>query len=328
MGRKHVAKIRTSRCAVVDCVVDPADAARDYAASQGVPIFFDLESLFAHHRPDGVIIANPNRLHVSSTLACLDFGVPVLVEKPVSDSVASASGLLEAIERSGVPVLVGHHRRHHRAAREAKRILEAGVLGRVLLAQCSTWIYKGDDYFEIPWHSEPGAGPVLINLVHDVDLLRFLCGEIVFVEALASNIARGLAVEDSAVALIEFASGALGTLSVSDAIPSPWSWELSAAENPIYPSAGQSYLHIGAAQGALALPNLAIWRYRDKKSWWEPLLSEQEFAPPDDPLMRQLEHFCDVIADNVPPAVSVADALETLKVVEAIHFSATMRGSR
>ena len=77
-----------------------------------------------------------------------------------------------------------------------------------------------------------GAGPVLVNLIHDIDLLRFLCGPITSVRALMSNAVRRNPVEETAGILLGFASGAIGTVTVSDAVPAPWSWELTAGENP------------------------------------------------------------------------------------------------
>ena len=73
-----------------------------------------------------------------------------------------------------------------------------------------------------------------MNLIHDMDLLRHLCGEVTSVQAFESNAARGIR-EDSAVILLRFANGALGTVTVSDTIVAPWSWELTTGgENPAY----------------------------------------------------------------------------------------------
>ena len=79
----------------------------------GVEWFADTAQMLAAVNPDGVIIANPNTLHVSTALTCLAAGVPVLLEKPVGVDLAEVRTLLAASRDSGVPVLVGHHRRHN-----------------------------------------------------------------------------------------------------------------------------------------------------------------------------------------------------------------------
>src|SRR5204862_8247946 len=132
-----------------------------------------------------------------------------------------------------------------------------------------------DDYFETAWRREKGAGPVFLNLIHDVDLLRYLCGEIVSVQAQESRDQRGHAVEDTAVILLRFADGALGTVNVSDSVVAPWSWELTTGENPVYPQQDQGCYQIGGTHGALTVPQLEVWSNRDKRSWWEPLQRER-----------------------------------------------------
>lgn len=95
---------------------------------------------------------------------------------------------------------------------------------------------------------------MFINLIHDIDLFRHLLGEIVAVQARESNALRGNAVEETAVILLEFASGALGTVTVSDAVAAPWSWELTAGENPAYPRQDQSCYQIGGTRARSPFP--------------------------------------------------------------------------
>ena len=125
---------------------------------------------------------------------------------------------------------------------------------------------KPDDYFDIAWRRQEGAGPVLLNLIHDVDLFGYLCGDVVSVQAQSSNVVRGHAVEETAVILLQFASGALGTINVSDSVVAPWSWELTTGENPVYPQQDQFCYHIGGTDGALTVPQLEVWSNPEKRS--------------------------------------------------------------
>ena len=264
IGRRHVEAIALANGASLACIVDPADAARDYAAGLGVPWFPDLAAMIAKARPDGVVLATPNQLHVAGGLECVAAGLPVLVEKPVATDVASARGLIEAAEGAGVPILVGHHRRHNPLIQAAKERLNAGAIGTVVAVQATFWLFKPDDYFEVKWRRRQGAGPVLLNLIHDVDLLRHLCGEIVSVQALASNAVRSHPVEETAAILLCFENGALGTASVSDTVVAPWSWELTAKENPAYPPTDAACYLIGGTHGSLELPGACLWHNPEK----------------------------------------------------------------
>src|SRR5919204_36940 len=97
------------------------------------------------------------------------------------------------------PLLVGHHRRHNPLIEKARELVQGGALGR-LAAVAALWlVQKPAEYYDVGWRREPGGGPLLINLIHGIDDLRYICGEIVEVRAITSNAVRGFAVEDSAV---------------------------------------------------------------------------------------------------------------------------------
>jgi predicted dehydrogenase len=77
-------------------IVDPSPAVVEIAAAAGVHLFADIAALFAAQRPDGVILATPNQLHVEQALACIEAGVPALIEKPVAHSLKEGERLLQA----------------------------------------------------------------------------------------------------------------------------------------------------------------------------------------------------------------------------------------
>ena len=97
-----------------------------------MPLHASLAGLFAADRPDGVILATPNRLHVEQGLECVAAGIPALIEKPVAHAYAEGLRLCEAAERAGVRLLVGHHRRHSPILHTAVEIVNSGVLGRLV----------------------------------------------------------------------------------------------------------------------------------------------------------------------------------------------------
>lgn len=203
-------------------IADPFDSGAALAARFGTRHHRDHRALLEAERPDGAIVATPNELHLPIALDCLAAGVPVIVEKPLTNTLAEAEQLLAAERRTGLPVLVGHHRRHDTRIRRARELIDAGALGRLVAISASAFLMKPDDYFAPEWRRTPGVGGTfLINLIHEIDVLRYLCGEIVSLSAFASNATRGLAVEDTGAITFAFANGALASLVVSDTTAAP-----------------------------------------------------------------------------------------------------------
>ena len=335
IGRRHIELIQASPRTRLCAVVDPQPAAQAFAASLGVPHFASLEDLFAGQaaaRPDGVILATPNPLHVPGALVCAKHHVPALIEKPVADSLEAGLQLAEALAAQPTPMLVGHHRRHSSTLQAARRAIQSGMLGRVVTVTGSAQFYKPDSYFEQGlWRTQPGGGPILINLIHEMDNLRYLCGELESVHAVASNAARQFAVEDTAVMTLKFASGALGTFTLSDTVASPRSWEQTSGENAAYaryPS--QDCYFIAGTKGSLAVPTLHSWTHGPEDAgepgWNTPFTEKNLALEAVDPLAAQLAHFCDLIDGKAEPIITVADALQSLRAVEAVRRSIATGG--
>ena len=259
IGRRHVAHILAVPQAALAAIIDPSPAAVAWAAQHRLPCYPSFKAMQAAVTVEGVIVATPTRLHVDNGLEVIAAGIPVLVEKPIADNVGAATRLVEAAEAAGVPLLVGHHRRHNPMIQAAKATVASGKLGQLVSVHGFFWLMKPDAYFDVAWRREAGAGPILTNLIHDIDLLRYLCGEVEAVQALTSNAVRGHAIEETAVVLLRFKSGALGTINVSDSIVAPWSWEHTTGENPVYPRTDQSCYTLGGTLGSLNIPTLEFW---------------------------------------------------------------------
>ena len=328
IGRRHIELIRQSPECALAALADPLPQAAALAASLGVPAFAGLDELLRTARPDGVILATPNALHVPQALACVAHGVPTLVEKPVADRLGDALTLAGAAERAGVPILVGHHRRYSPILEAARSVIADDRLGRLVAVSGSATFYKPDAYFrDGPWRKAAGGGPILINMVHEVDTLRALlvdsAGEIVQVQALASNAARGFEVEDTAAIALRFAGGALGCFMLSDCAASPRSWEQTTGENRDYDHhCDEDCYVVAGTRGSLAVPTMRLREYEGERSWWAPMRSAHMPLREGDPLSRQLAHFCAVIRGDAAPRVTARDAARTLASTLAISEAA------
>ncbi|MFP8780798.1 Gfo/Idh/MocA family protein [Hydrogenophaga sp. RWCD_12] len=318
IGRTHIDRIHRTPGLALAGIADPSDAGRALAESLDVPWTPDHLSALERLQPQGAIVATPNPQHVPMALDCLARGVAALVEKPLADSVTEAQQLVDAQKACGVPVLVGHHRRHNPINRQARETIASGRLGRIVGANAMACFYKPQGYFAMAWRREPGGGPVLINLIHEIDMLRFLCGEIVQVQALSSNAVRGYPVEDTAAALLRFENGALGTVLLSDTAVSPWCWDMCAGEQDQYPRQDANALFIAGTHGSLSLPDLSLWHYEGERHWHQPLTREQTATSKADTYTRQLLHFAAVIRGDEAALCSALDGLRTLQATRAL----------
>lgn len=326
MGLAHMEVIQASASCTLSAIVDPSPGAAAVAQRAGVPLYASLEQLLATDRPDGLVLATPNQLHVPQGLQCVAAGLPILLEKPVATTLADGERLLQAVEASGATVLVGHHRAHSPIMAKARQVVESGQLGRLVAVMGSAAFMKPDHYYDDgPWRREAGGGPILLNMIHEVHNLRVLCGEIVAVQAFKSHATRGFVVEDTVAINLRFANGALGSFLLSDTAACARSWEQTSQENKAYPSYEDEDCYVvTGTNGSLSVPTMRIKTYPrpSDRSWWKPFEVGTVGMVRDDPLKHQMEHFCAVLRGEARPLVSVRDGLQNLRVTEAIAEAA------
>ena len=323
IGRRHAEVVRRAPELALAAVVERDQESHAAAAALGASVYSSLPDMIEAEAPDGIVLATPTPLHIDQGLTCIDAGRPVLIEKPVAVTSKDARVLIEAANSAGVPLLVGHHRRYNGTVRAAKAAIDSGAVGDIRAVQATCWFYKPDHYFEkAPWRRQKGAGPISVNLVHDVDLLRHFCGEVDAVQAVAVPSRRGFENEDLATAVLRFASGAIATISVSDSIVAPWSWELTARENQVYPATSESCYLIGGSEGGLSLPDLRVWRHDGDPDWWTPISARTLTCRMEGPLAAQMAHFARVISGEEAPLVPGMEGLKSLEAVEAVALSA------
>jgi predicted dehydrogenase len=326
IGLAHIAALRASQSCALSAIVDPSVAAGKAAAEAGVPHYSSLEELLRKDRPDGAVVATPNQLHVPHALQCLEAGVAVLLEKPIAGTVEDAAQLVEVIDSRKARVLIGHHRAHSPIMAKAKEVVDSGVLGRLVAVMGSATFLKPDHYFaEAPWRREPGGGPILLNMIHEVHNLRTLCGEVVAVQAIVSHAVRRFPVEDTAAIGLQFAGGALGSFMLSDTAACARSWEQTSQENKAYPSYDDEDCYvIAGTNGSLSVPTMRLKTYPrpQERSWWKPFELGSAPVKREDPIRRQMEHFAAVARGEAQPLVSARDGLANLRVTEAISEAA------
>ena len=323
MGLQHIKAISKSKKANLHSIVDISDNAKKLSNKYKIPLYSNVSSLLKSNQLDAVIVATPNQLHEKHTISFLKKKIPVLLEKPISDNIKSAKKIIISSKKNKTPLLIGYHRRHNAIVSKVKTIIRSGKLGNIVSANVLCWLYKHKEYFKESWRTSRGGGPLGINLVHDIDMICYLLGSIRHVQAFTTNKNRKFKVEDTATVSLIFESGALCTLNISDTIVAPWSYELTAGENPAYPVTNQSAYMIGGTKGSIQFPNLKYWFYKKERSWWNKIFLKSDINKKDDnTLVNQIDHFSDVVLKKVKPKVNGNDGLNSLKIFAAITKSA------
>lgn len=322
MGRNHIRFVTEEPEAELVAIADAFEGARATAEAARRAVLYRSRPDDGRGQARGRHYRHPQQPAPGVAREAIKRNIVPLVEKPISNDLEDAQAFAAEAETAGVPVLVGQHRRHNPFVNKAKEIIESGELGKLTVSSFHYMIYKNDEYFDVEWRRKKGAGPILVNLVHDVDLLRYLLGEPVAVQGMQSSAARGFETEDSAVVNVRFADGALASMTISDATASPWNWEATAREDPQYRPFDADAYFIGGTLGALSLPRLHQFSYDGASNWHKPLQMEIPAVDPALPHKMQLKHFVKVVRREVKPVVTPADNVKTLTLLNAIKEAA------
>ncbi len=320
IGRTHCDRIVASDFASLAGIADPSPAGAELARQFGVPHYADHRHLLDSKKCTAVIVATPNDLHLPVALDAIAHGITVLVEKPVTTTVAEGEKLAKVAAAADVPVLVGHHRRYNPIVQRAREAITSGALGRITSATILYTFLKPHSYFDLAWRRRPGGGPVLINLIHEIDLVRHLLGDIASVQAIGSNAVRGFEVEDTAAVVLRLVAGCLVTISLSDTVAAPWSWDLAMQESALYPPqpVPVNTHFISGLAASLTLPTLEIWSYKGAAGWFAPITRETLAVDRGDPYTIQLRHLCAVARREAVPLITAKDGTETLRATLAV----------
>jgi UDP-N-acetyl-2-amino-2-deoxyglucuronate dehydrogenase len=231
-----------ARLVAVTDVVPGAAAA--FAAARGGTAEPDLAALLARRDVEMVCVCVPSGLHASVGVQAAKAGKHLVVEKPIDVSLDAADRLIEAAEAAGVALTVISQHRFDPGLVELKRLLGAGALGRLVLGEASTRWYRTQAYYDsAAWRGTYAmdGGSLMNQGVHYVDLLRWCMGPVAEVTAVCSTQAHQIEVEDTSLAVVRFASGAVGTiLSSTAAFPGfPQRLEITGTEGTVIVEDGQ-----------------------------------------------------------------------------------------
>lgn len=338
IGPRHAQHVSKNSHTILAALIDPSPNAKAVAKKLNTPLYRSIQEYFDYIKeyslpqPDGALICTPNHTHVKISAELLSRGVNVLVEKPVSICPEDAKALKCFVEDKDVKVLVGHHRRFNPFIIAAKERLES--VGDVIAIQ-GTWALKKPlSYFTTsPWRTDikSGGGPLLINLVHDIDLLQYLFGKIerVYAEPVKKQRTQFKNVDEGACIVLKFENGITGTFICADNVTSSFNFESGTGENPLIPADDniEGFYRVFGSKGTLSIPDLTLYHQQslaDDKHGWNSsvsktsLINERSRLREILPFDAQLDHFVDVIRGDSEPLCTIEDGMTSLLCVAAI----------
>jgi predicted dehydrogenase len=194
-----------------------ADRAADFARRFGGTPFTDLGALLRDARPQAILVATPHPLHAQPVIQAAQAGVSALVEKPLAATLADCNAMLAAATKARTKLGVISQRRWYEPVRRMKDAIDQGKIGTPILGVFAMYSWRDQAYYQSdPWRGkwDTEGGGVLINQSpHHLDLLQWFMGEIDEITGTWANLNHPyIEVEDTALAMVRFKSGGLGSI--------------------------------------------------------------------------------------------------------------------
>jgi len=221
VGGLHAGALTTRPESTLVAVCDSsAERAERFAARYGGRAFRDVPQMIRESGAEAVFICTPHPLHAEPAVLAAQAGLHVLVEKPMAASLSDCDAMLGAAEKSGVRLSVMSQRRFYEPVQRIKAAIEGGKIGRPVLGVFLMFSWRDQAYYQSdPWRGkwDTEGGGVLVNQSpHQLDLLRWFMGDLEEISGRWANLNHPyIEVDDTAVAILKFRNGGLGSIVTS-----------------------------------------------------------------------------------------------------------------
>ena len=312
LGTGQIAGARLS--AVCDAV---PERAKELAERYGVRWFQRLEDMVAEPGIDAVSILTPSGMHAAHTIAVARAGKHAVVEKPMALRLDDADAMIQACDAAGVKLFVVKQNRFNVPVIEARKALDAGrfgklVLGTVRVRWCRDQTYYDQDSWRGTWAQDGG---IMTNQAsHHIDLLEWFMGRVECVHARALTALVDIEAEDTAVATLKFANGALGVI------------EATGATRPKDLEGSLSILGSGGSVviGGFAVNEITAWNFVEPQEEDEEIKTKFSVNPPNVygyGHQAYYEHVVDSLTNGSPALVDGLEGRRSLELISALYES-------
>ena len=310
IGNKRAKSLGTGG-RLVACADIDASRAESLAKGFGAKVFRDWRELVWLPEIDVVVVSTLHDSLATITLAAIEAGKHVLVEKPAARSAAELAPVISAAEEKGVKVHVGFNHRYHRALRKAKKIVDAGEVGELMFIR-ARYGHGARVGYEKEWRANPslsGGGELIDQGPHLIDLSRWFLGDFTEVQGFAHTYYWDMPVDDNGFMILKTPAKQVAFLHASC---TEWK-NLFSME--IYGKQGK--LEISGLGGSYGVERLT--HYKMLPEMGPPETTAWEYPMGDDSWAVEMAEFYDDIRLDRAPAAGLQDAFEALKVIQTVY---------
>lgn len=296
------------------CDIDPMRSA-EWGAKYNVPCFTEPADMLTGDLVDAVSICTPSGLHAGLAEKAFSYGKHVVVEKPLAITPESLARVLRKQKETKLSLCTIFQLRYSKGVQEAKKLIDSGQIGNIMLADLSMKYYRDPDYYEVGWRGTrdmDGGGALMNQGIHGVDLLHFLCGGIREIYARSGTLVHAIETEDTLAANFMLVTGGMGVLT---------------AATSTFPG-HKRRLEICGDEGSLILEEDQLI-FAETKSGHKAMQTSNQKYGVSDPLAinfeghrHQLSDFVDSLITGRPYSVDGIEATKTLAVIFAAYESA------
>jgi UDP-N-acetyl-2-amino-2-deoxyglucuronate dehydrogenase len=311
-----------------------SERAGRFADQYGVKAYTNVEQFARESGVQAVCICTPHPQHAEPALACARAGIHVLVEKPLASTLQDCDRILTAARETGVTVGTVCQRRFYAPAQRIRAAIDAGKIGRPILGSVTMYGWRDQTYYASdPWRGTwkgEGGGVMVNQAPHQFDLLLWYMGEIDEVCGMWGNLNHPyIEVEDTAVAVVRFKSGALGQILVTNSANPALYGRVqingsNGASIGVQTDGGSMFI---AGMSKIAEPPITdIWTIPGEehlKAQWQK--EDTDFFASIDPIAHyhelQIRDFLQAIQSHHPPLITGEDGRRTVELFTAIYRS-------
>jgi predicted dehydrogenase len=320
---RAIADVRGAK--LVACFDTREPAAEKFAAEHACQAYTDLNAMLSDPKVAIVTIATPSGAHMEPAVAAARAGKHVIVEKPLEITLKKCDRMIEACKKAGVQLGAIFPSRFHDSSLKMKRAIDGGRFGRLTLGDAYVKWYRTQQYYDSgAWRGTwalDGGGALMNQAIHSVDLLTWLMGPVVEIQANAATLAHErIEVEDVVVATLRFANGAIGVL------------EATTAAYPGY----LKRIEIHGSEGSALLEeeDLRAWdfakpRTEDKAIFKEMKEHKSTGGGASDPAAMghhghamQFRDFVEAVKKNRPPAIDGHEGRRSVEIILGVYKAA------
>lgn len=318
----HVRAVEAIEGAYLVGVTDVNKDSREKTALKyGVRSFDSLEEMLGHKEVDVVSICTPSGLHAPLAIKAANAGKHIILEKPMALNLKESDEIIEACDKNNVKLTVISQLRFTDSVARVKAALAEGLLGRIIMGNVYMKYYRSQEYYDqSSWRGTwkmDGGGALMNQGIHGIDLLQYIMGDVKSVFAHTRTLARNIETEDSAIAILEFENGALGSIE---------------GTTSIYPGFSR-VLEVNGSKGTIALQEDSIIKWiiegKDAPDAPEGILeretSNKSASNPADfgieGHIAQITDMVNAIREDRKPLVDQHEGRKPIEIIMAVYES-------